>query len=176
MDSNIKYWTTVIKNVGIFLLSLILIFLLLRLAVFYTPFLIGFIISLLIEPCIRKLAEKTGLARKTSAIIILVVIFSILIGLITWGIITLFTESSHLLESINDYIEKIYSFVQKYILNFKFKDMDLPENIVEILQNCISKLLNTVTTVTTNFLTNIMQKFTLIPMAFIYLNILSKEK
>ena len=169
MNAKVKYWTTVIKNISIFLLSLVLIFILLKLAVFYMPFLIGFIISLIIEPLIRNLAQKTGITRKTSAIIVLIIIFSILIGLITWGIITLITESSNLLESINVYIEKIYNFIQKNILDFKIKELDLPVKVIEIAQNCVSKLLNSVTAFTTNFLTNTLQKVTLIPIAFIYI-------
>lgn len=167
LNAKMKYWTTVLKNIAIFLASLILIFALLKLAVFYMPFLIGFIISLMIEPLIRKLAEKTGLARKTSAIIVLIIIFSILIGLIVWGVITLVTESSNLLESLNVYIEKISSFIQ----NFKIDDIKLPEKFVEIIENCTSKLLNWVTTFATNFLTNTLQKVTLIPIAFIYITI-----
>lgn len=167
MDAKVKYWTTVAKNIAIFIFSLILIFILLRLAVFYMPFLIGFIISLMIEPLIRKLANSTGIARKTSAIIVLIIIFSILIGLIVWGIITLVTESTNLLDSINIYIEKISSFIQ----NFKFDDINLPEKVIEIIENCTSKILNWVTTFTTNFLTNTLQKVTLIPVAFIYITI-----
>lgn len=171
MNYKLKYWTTVIKNISIFLLSLILIFILLKLAVFYMPFLIGFIISLMIEPIIRKLANRTGLARKTSAIIILIILFSILIGAIIGGIIALITESSNLLESINIYIEKIYNFVQENVLNFKIKEIDLPVKVIEIIENCTTKLLNSVTTFTTNFLTNTLQKVTLIPVAFIYITI-----
>lgn len=167
MDAKVKYWTTVIKNIAIFILSLISIFVLFKLAVFYMPFLIGFIISLIIEPLIRKLANKTGLERKTSAIIIMIIIFSILIGLIIWGVITLIAESSNLIESINIYIEKIYNFIQK----FKIRETNLPETVIEIIENCTSKLLNWVTTFTTNFLTNTMQKVTLIPVAFIYITI-----
>ncbi len=167
MNAKMKYWTTVLKNIAIFLLSLVLIFILLKLAVFYMPFLIGFIISLLIEPLIKKLANKTGIARKTSAIIVLIVIFTILIGLIVWGVITLITESSNLLESINLYIEKIYDFIQ----NLKIRELNLPEKVIEIIENCTSKLLNWVTTFTTNFLTTTLQKVTLIPIAFIYITI-----
>lgn len=162
-----KYWTTVAKNIAIFVFSLILIFIFLRLAIFYMPFLIGFIISLIIEPLIRKLAKKTGIERKTSAIIILIVIFTILIGLIIWGVITLVTESSNLLDSINIYIEKISSLIQ----NFKIDEMDLPEKVTEIIENCTSKLLAGITTFATNFLTNTLQKVTLIPIAFIYTTI-----
>lgn len=162
-----KYWTTVLKNIAIFFASLVLIFTLLKLAVFYMPFLIGFIISLLIEPLIRKLAFRTGFERKTSAIIVLIVIFTILIGLIVWGIITLITESSNLLESINIYIEKFSAFMQ----NFKMDDINLPTKVVEVIDSCTSKILNWVTTFTTNFLTNTLQKVTLIPIAFIYITI-----
>lgn len=162
-----KYWTTVLKNIAIFMLSLILIFALLKLAVFYMPFLIGVIISLIIEPLIRKLANRTGIERKTSAIIVLVLIFTILIGLIVWGVITLVEESSTLLESLNIYIEKISSFIEK----LKIRELDLPEKVIEIIENCTSKLLNTVTTFTTNFLTSTLQKVTSIPIAFIYITI-----
>ena len=171
LDAKVKYWTTVAKNILFFILSLVLIFILLKLAVFYMPFLIGFIISLIIEPVIRKLADRTGFARKTSAIIVLIVIFTILISLIIWGVITLITESSNLLESINIYIEKFYTFIQKYILNFRIKEIDLPEKVIQIIETCTTKLLNTVTTFTTNFLTNTLQKVTLIPVAFIYITI-----
>lgn len=169
MDAKFRYWTTVIKNIAIFLLSLILIFVLFKLSIFYIPFLIGFVISLLIEPIIKKLAEKTDLERKTSAIIVLIIIFSLLIGLIIWGIITLINESSNLLDSINIYIEKIYNFVQKYILNFKIKQINLPSNVTKIIDNCTTQILGTVTKYTTNFLTNSLQKITMIPIAFIYI-------
>lgn len=167
MNAKVKYWTTVAKNIAIFIFSLILIFVSLKLAVFYMPFLIGFIISLMIEPLIRKLADKVGITRKFSAIIILVIIFSILVGLIVWGVITLITESSNLLESINIYIEKLSIFIQK----IKIDDIKLPGKVVEIIENCTSKLLNWITTFTTNFLTNTLQKVTLIPVAFIYITI-----
>lgn len=167
MNAKVKYWTTVAKNIAIFIFSLILIFVSLKLAVFYMPFLIGFIISLMIEPLIRKLADKAGITRKFSAIIILIIIFSILVGLIVWGVITLITESSNLLESINIYIEKLSVFIQK----IKIDDIKLPGKVVEIIENCTSKLLNWITTFTTNFLTNTLQKVTLIPVAFIYITI-----
>lgn len=171
MNAKVRYWTTVIKNITIFLLSLILIFVLFKLAIFYIPFLIGFVISLLIEPVIKKIAEKTDLERKTSAIIVLIIIFSILIGLIIWGIITIINESSNLLESINIYIEKVYNFVQKYILNFKIRQINLPSNVTKIIDNCTTQFLGTITKYTTNFLTSFLQKVTMIPIASIYIMI-----
>lgn len=171
MNAKMKYWTSVIKNILIFLISLILIFILFKLAIFYTPFLIGFIISLLIEPLIKKLANKTGIARKTSAIIVLIIIFTILIGLITWGVITLITEGSNLLDSVNIYIEKIYNCMQSCISKLQEKQVKLPEKVTEIIENCTTQLLAYITKYATNFLTNALEKVTSIPIAFIYVTI-----
>ena len=171
MNSKMKYWTSVIKNFAIFLLTLVLIFLLFKLAIFYIPFFIGFIISLLIEPLIKKLANKTNLTRKTSAIIVLIFLFVILISLICWGVITLITESSDLLGSINIYIEKIYNLIQKYILNLKINEINLPEKIINIFENSTSQILNTVTKYATTFLSSTLQKVTLIPIVFVYITI-----
>ena len=164
-----KYWTSVIKNIVIFLFTLALIYVLFKLSIFYIPFLIGFIISLLLEPLIKKLADKTSLTRKTSAIIVLILFFTIFIGGIIWGVITLVTESSNLLSRLNIYIEKIYNLVQKYILNFKIKEVNLPENVVKILENCITQILSSITKYTTSFLSNNLQKITMIPIAFVYI-------
>ena len=94
MIVNMNYWTRVIKRLVILIVSLVFVFLCLKLAIFYIPFLIGFIISTLIEPIIRFVAEKSKLTRKTSAIIVLLFIFSILIAIIALGIIITISEST----------------------------------------------------------------------------------
>ena len=69
----------------------------LKLAIFYMPFLIAFILSLLIEPIIRFLMKKVKLKRRTSAIIVFVLVISIIVGLAFWGITTLIQEASNML-------------------------------------------------------------------------------
>ena len=125
-----SYFTKVIKKVLILILTLVAIYLSFKLALFYMPFLIGFIISLLIEPLIKFINNKTKLTRKTSAIIVLVCIFTILIALISWGVITLITESSNLLQSLNIYIEKIYIQIQRYINNIDFEKVKIPKKVI----------------------------------------------
>ena len=169
LTAKMKYWTSVIKNIVIFLLTLILIFILFKLAIFYIPFLIGFIISLLIEPIIKRISNKTELTRKTCAIIVLVVIFTIVIGMIVWGVITLITESSNFLDSINTYIDKIYSFIEKYIIYFKIKEINLPSNVTNIIQDITSNILNSGTKYITAILSNTIQKITIIPIVSIYI-------
>lgn len=163
------YFTKVIKKLTILIFTLIAIYLSFKLALFYMPFLIGFIISLLIEPIIKFINNKTKLTRKTSAVIVLVCIFTILISLIIWGVITLITESSNLLQSLNIYIEKIYMQIQKYINSIDFEKIKIPKQVVLIIQNGTSNFLEILTKWITNVLTTILQNITSLPIAGIYI-------
>ena len=169
MNAKMKYWTSVLKNISIFLLTLVFIFILFKLSIFYIPFLIGFIISLLIEPLIKKISKKTGITRKTGAVIVLITLFTILIGIISWGIATLVTESSELLASLNTYIDKIYNFIQNNISNIRIKETNLPLKVIDIIENIVTQILSSVTKYITLFLTGTLQKVTKIPIAFIYI-------
>ena len=169
MIIDMGYWTRVLKNIVILVLSLVFIFLSLKLAVFYMPFLIGFIISLLIEPLIKKLVKKTNLTRKTCAIISLLLIFSILIGLLAGGIISLITESSNLLQGLNNYIEKIYGQLQVILDNIQ--DSKVPTQVLSVIQNSSSNLISLITEYVSKFLTSILQGITSLPVVGIYIAI-----
>ena len=98
MIIDMPYWTRVLKNILYVTLLLLGLYVALKLSIFYMPFLIAFIISLIIEPAIKFIMKKTKLTRRTSSIIIFVIASIILIGSLTWIIISLFSESSSLLQ------------------------------------------------------------------------------
>ena len=54
MIVNMSYWTRVLKNVLYVILILIGLYVALKLSIFYMPILVAFIISLMIEPAIKK--------------------------------------------------------------------------------------------------------------------------
>ena len=58
MIIDVSYWTRVLKNILYVFLLLLGLFLVLKLSVFYMPFLIAFIISLMIEPAIKYIMKK----------------------------------------------------------------------------------------------------------------------
>ena len=70
MVIDMNYWRKVIKRIFIFFLTIMGVWLGFKLSVFYMPFLIAFIISLMIEPVIRFLMRKMKFTRKLSSIII----------------------------------------------------------------------------------------------------------
>ena len=94
MVIDMNYWTRVIKRIAVLLFSLVLIYFSFKLAIFYIPFFFFFFISQLMDPLIKYVTKKTGMNRKTSAIWVLLIAFTILIILIVIGIITIVSESS----------------------------------------------------------------------------------
>lgn len=163
------YFTKVFRKILILIITLVAIFLSFKLALFYVPFLIGFIISLLIEPLIKFVNKRTKLTRKTSAIIVLLCIFTILISLIVGGAISLVTEASNLLQSLNIYIEKIYNQIQKYITSIEFDKIEIPEQVIGIIQTSTNNFLDFITKWVSNFLTSILQGLTSLPIIGIYI-------
>ena len=104
MIIDMSYWTRVLKKFLYVILILIGLFLAFKLAIFYMPFLIAFIISLMIEPAIRFIMKKFKFTRKTSSIIIFVIVSGIIIGTVVWGIVALISEASNLLQDLNSYV------------------------------------------------------------------------
>jgi len=163
------YFTKVLKKILILAISLIVIFLIFKLALFYIPFLIGFIISVLIEPIIKIISKKTKLTRKTSAVIVLLCIFTILITLIVWASVSLVTEAYNLLQNLNIYIEKLYNQVQNYINTIEFNKFEIPTQIIGIVESSANNFLDFITKLVSNFLTGILQGITSIPIVGIYI-------
>ena len=168
MIVDMNYWTKVIRKIFIFLLSLLGIYLSFKLACFYMPFLIAFIISLLLEPVIKFMMKKFKMKRKTSSIIILVVITAILLGIIAWTITTLISEGSNLLENFSTYVTNTSDLIQRLFNSETLKRIKIPDNVAQIITNSANDLLRTVTTWINSFLKSILSGITQLPSIGIY--------
>lgn len=89
------------KIILFYLFILIAVFALLKLFMFYVPFLIGFIIAELLEPAIKLIKNKTNLTRKSSSILVLAIFFIICISIILISIVFLVSEVTDFLYSLN---------------------------------------------------------------------------
>ena len=134
MVVDVGYWTKVFVRIILFIASIVLIFLSIKLAIFYMPFLIAFIISLILEPGIKFLMKKYNVKRKIGAIIILIFITFILVGIITFASGTLITESSSFLGNINDYAENAIYKIEE--LKNSIKQLRVQDSIVSAIENC----------------------------------------
>lgn len=167
MIIDMNYWSKVFRKIIIFLLSILGIYLAFKLAVFYMPFLIAFILSFLIEPIIRFGMKYLKLKRRTSAIIVFILVLGIIIGLLTWGIATLVTESSNLLNSLNSYVEKISSKFSE-ITNIDLSKLRIPKELIETIQESGRNLLGALAEFAKGLLTNLLNIITSIPTIAIY--------
>ena len=162
------YWTSVLKRVFFLLFIIVGLFLVFKLSIFYMPFLIAFIISLMMEPGIRFIMRKLRLTRKTSSIIIFIITFGLIIGLLIWGIVTIVSESTHLLTGFNDYYDKAYSGVKSIISRFDFNRLKVPKEVLDIIQDTAFSLLQKVSEIAQKFLNNLLRILTSIPTFAIY--------
>lgn len=169
MVVDIGYWKKVIRRLFTLAITILGIYLTFKMAVFYMPFLIAFIISLLVEPIIRKIHSKTKFTRKTVAIMVLIAVFAIIVGLLIWGIATLINEGSNLLSSLNYYIDEGYKFVMENIDRFKFDNLKISGEVENILKNSASNILNNISKLVTNFLTSAISIFSSIGVIGIYI-------
>lgn len=163
MIIDIAYWTRVAKNILYVVLLLLGLYLALRLSIFYMPFLIAFIISLMIEPAIKWSMKKTKLTRRTSSIIIFIFVMTIILGSLTWILITLFSEASSLLQGLNNYFDKAYIQFQALIERFDFDKIHLSDEVLNVVQNSTGDLLETISNWLRNSLTGLINLVTSLP-------------
>ena len=168
MLENLNLRKNLIKILNIVLITIGL-YLSYRLFKFYLPFLIGYIISIIIEPIIKSLSKATNLNRKVSSIIVMSIFFSILILFITWGITTLISEASNLLDKLNFYINKAVTYIDVFIKDFKFDKFNLPSNVKNIIQDSSKDLFSNLTNVLKALLNNVLETVYAIPKIAIYL-------
>ena len=129
------------------------------------------VISLLIEPLIRKVMKYTNFTRKVSAIITMVITFGIIIGLLIWGISSIITESSNLLGSLNDYVQKISEYMNHFIANFSFDKIQIPDELRSIVETSANNAIEMVTNLAKQWLNNIINSVTYLPTLLIYIGI-----
>lgn len=168
MIIDMGYWTKVLRRIIILIFSVIGIYLAFKLSVFYMPFLIAFIISLLMEPAIKFLMKKLNFKRRTSSIIIFIIVIALITGTLVWGITTIISEATKLLQGFNDYFDKAYIQVQEIISNIKLSKIQLSEQVSTIVQNSTNDLINNISEWAKNTLNALLNIVTEIPTIAIY--------
>ncbi len=163
MIFDMSYWTRVGRRILYVVLLFLGLCVGLKIAVFYMPFLVAFIISLIIEPAIKWIMRRFKLTRKTSSIIIFTIALIVILGTLIWLIATLFAESSNLLQSLNDYIDKAYIQVQKLITSLNFDKIKISNEIVGVIQNSTGDMITTISNWVRSILTGLIDFVTSIP-------------
>ena len=168
MVIDMNYWTKVFRKLLILVLSLFAIYLCFKLAVFYMPFLLAFVISLLLEPAIRFLMKRCKLKRKVSAIIVMMIVIGIIFGLLVWLISTLISEGSNLLDNLGTYFTNASNFIQEFLGSENLKKLNIPGNVISTIEKSATELLNTIISWLNSFLKGVLEWLTSIPTIGVY--------
>lgn len=168
MSEDLNYIIKIMRKLLNIILLIIGIYIGVKMAVFYMPFFIAFVISLIIEPAIKYLMKKLNLTRKMSSIIIFIIVFSIIVGCVIWGVISLISESTNLLQTLNIYIDKAYTQIQESIGKISITKISVSKNLLNFLQDTSKEILVKISKWITNSLTKLISIITSIPTIAIY--------
>lgn len=168
MIIDIGYWTKVAKRLWILFLMIVGTYIIFKLSVFYIPFLIAFILSLLMEPAIKFMMKNWKLKRKTSSIIIFCIVITIIAGGLAWGITTIVSEASDLLQGFNHYFDKAYIKIQEVINELDFSKIQLSDQVSKIFQNSTGEFLDKISVWVRSGLNQLINLVTQIPTIAIY--------
>lgn len=168
MSEDLSYIYKVIRKIIDIVLIIIGIYIVSKLAIFYIPFLIAFVISLIVEPAIKYLMKKFNFTRRMSSVIIFLLVFSLIIGSVTWGIISLVSESTNLLQTLNFYIDRTYTQIQEAVGKMSITKISISSNVSNLLQDSSREILLKISGWLTDFLTKFVNVITSIPTIAIY--------
>lgn len=171
MSEGVRYWTSVAKKIFFVFLAALCVGLAFKLAVFYMPFLIAFIISLIMEPFIKWIMKKFKVSRKISSILVFIITFGVIIAILSFGIGTLISESTNLLDRFNDYYENISNRMNDIIKSIDFSKIKIPGEILKITQDTSSTILEKTSGLIQKFLISFLNMITYIPTFGIYFGI-----
>lgn len=153
-------YSCIIKKIIIAVLLIISFFIVCKLSIFYIPFIIAYIASLLVEPIIKFLNRKTSLSRKTCSIIVLILISIILISIIIWGGTKLVSETTNLLGVLNNYLDKVINFIND--LTNKI-NLNLSKEVIDVFEKSATDFINSVANYIKNALTKILKYISSLP-------------
>lgn len=168
MILDLNYFGKIIKNILILGLYILGIYFCVKIALFYSPFLIAFIIALMIEPLIRKIMKKCKLTRKISSIIVFILAISIIIAVLVWGISTLISETSNVLNGLNSSFENGYKQIQNILSKIDLSRINLSEDMQKSINDSLAEWSQKIFTLVQTGLNKVIEIITSIPTMAIY--------
>lgn len=161
-------YITVFKK-GLMILTIIIAFIIItKLFIFYIPFLIAYIISLIVDPLIKWVAKKTNLSRKVSSIIVLATIFLIVTSIVILGIVSLISETTNLISGLNTYLEKSIQMITGLADKIDLDRLNLSGEINRIIGDTATNFVSNITDFIKNILSKFLSYITSIPTILIY--------
>lgn len=157
----------ILKKVGIFLGTLLLLFLICRFALFFMPFLIAGIIAIMIEPIIKFCMNKLKFSRRVSSFIIVTLTIILILVLVVWGGSKLVSELLKFSGNIAPTITKATEFVNHLTDQVTAEFEEIPEQVVTTLKTSIIDFIGQLGTYVASLATSALKVILSIPTVII---------
>lgn len=140
-----------------------------KLSIFYIPFIVAYVISIIVDPLIKWVSKRTNITRKVSSILVLATIFLIIISSIIFGVISLVSEATNLLSGLNTYLDKTIEFIKDAFGKIDFNKFQLSEEVKKIVGDSATSIVSNITEFIKNILGKLLSSVTSIPRMLVYI-------
>lgn len=151
-----EYYKKIGWKIITIIIALLVIFVSYKLAIFYIPFVIAYLISRLLDPMIEFLCKKIKINRKVSSIIAIIILIGTIGSLITLLVISLINEITHIVSNFNINYDEIQIWINDIINRY---NIDVSTENLKIMlsenSDTIKNIVISVGTTVLNFLTSI---------------------
>jgi len=148
------YYKKILKATMTFLLIILAVFLGIKVAIFFLPFLIAYVISNLIKRPVNFLHRKLKIPKILGVIFMMIIFVAIVVALIYFLFAPIFSELSDLSESVQE-IDKIKNTIKYQIGRFDFfvNDLNFSEDLVKKINDAILSFVDEIFTTLTGWIT-----------------------
>ncbi|HHW32097.1 MAG TPA: sporulation integral membrane protein YtvI [Clostridiaceae bacterium] len=168
MDEHTISYKRIIKVSIAVLAVLVGVFTVYKLGILLAPFVISYILAMILEPLIRFLVHKAGISRKYSALIALL-FFLLTVGvIIALIVIKLISEIKSFSTLLPKYATDIYYNIINFFNNNKELFNWLPKDIFTYAQDFISNFFNSLTSVANTLFKTVLSTAISIPEALLF--------
>ena len=140
MKQSTKYWKILVNLLVAVFTIVCLCVIFPKILVFFMPFVVGWIISMIANPLVRFLERKVKIVRKHSSMMIIIGVLAAVIGLGYLAVSRLVVETGNLISSLPEIYENFQADFQEIGENLQVFYDRLPKDTQEDIQEVTSEL------------------------------------
>lgn len=139
------------KLVVFFIIYTILFLVFFKTLSYTLPFVFAIVFALILQKPTKYLVKKFKMKNSLASILTTIIFFTIIISLLSWGIVSLTTEAIQLGKNTQSYITNNTDLINKYVDIFKDYYKNLDPSIVKTIQDNLSSSMNKISSLTASF-------------------------
>ena len=163
MDKLDKRTWKIIQRIAVFVGTILILFFVVKFAVFFMPFLVAGILAIIIEPIIKFCMNKLRMSRRTSSIIIVSITVVLFCLAVFYGGVAIVREVLKLTSNITPTISNLIKEAQTFVSDILKNNSMVSEEVVTTIENSIVEFINNVGKWIVNWATGLMKYILSIP-------------